>query len=266
MHCYCYYILYPCLCIVIVIIFCFIILYLSLLITIIIICLSYNLSWLREVKLCIVAVLPSWNKEINLLAYLCHHFDSFTVTAITCLLMSSLWQFYRRRHYLLIYVITLTVLPSTPWLAYLCHHFDSFTVAVITCLLMSSLWQFYRHRHDLVYRRRHDLVTYVITLTVLPSPPWLGYLCHHFDSFTVAAMTWFLMSSLWQFYRRRHDLVTYVITLTVLPSPPWLGLPLRSISVTNDHGDVLVVVISNRFFPHSRFIVRFNFQTHIRVY
>jgi hypothetical protein len=98
MHCYCYYILYPCLCIVIVIIFCFIILYLSLLITIIIICLSYNLSWLREVKLCIVAVLPSWNKEINLLAYLCHHFDSFTVAAITCLLMSSLWQFYRRRH------------------------------------------------------------------------------------------------------------------------------------------------------------------------
>ena len=178
-------------------------------ITIIIICLSYNLSWLREVKLCIVAVLPSWNKEINLLAYLCHHFDSFTVTAITCLLMSSLWQFYRRRHYLLIYVITLTVLPSTPWLA---------------------------------------------------------YLCHHFDSFTVAAMTWLLVSSLWQFYRRRHDLVPYVITLTVLPSPPWLGLPLRSISVTNDSGDVLVVVISNRFFPHSRFIVRFNFQTHIRVY
>jgi len=46
-------------------------------------------------------------------------------------------------------------------------------------------------------------------------------------------------------------------TMLVLRSPPWLGWPLWNICVTNDHGYVLLVVNTSRFFPHSRLITGF---------
>ena len=43
----------------------------------------------------------------------------------------------------------------------------------------------------------------------------------------------------------------------VLRSAPWLGWPLWNIYVTNDHGNVPLVVSTSWFFPHSRLITRF---------
>ena len=48
-----------------------------------------------------------------------------------------------------------------------------------------------------------------------------------------------------------------VITSKIIRSPPWLGWPLWNICVNNDHGYVLLVANTSRFFPHSRFITGF---------
>ena len=47
------------------------------------------------------------------------------------------------------------------------------------------------------------------------------------------------------------------IISTVLRSPSWLGWPLRTISVTNEHVHVLLILSTYRFFPHSWLITGF---------
>ena len=48
-----------------------------------------------------------------------------------------------------------------------------------------------------------------------------------------------------------------VITSKILRSPPRLGWPLWNICVTNDHGNVLLVVNTSWSLPHSRLITGF---------